>query len=272
MKAAPNLGIIKIISAPSRFLLISILGSNVFIFLLVHFLRITRQRKYHALTSTKLCIYSACYGSYDRFMPPPKQSLDCDIIYFTDIKPEECQDVYCYCYPPLSNDPRYSAKFFKICPNLIQELQDYSITVWIDSSCNVTSKYFLELLLMCTSGSIVMKKHPDRTTIIDEANYSTGMKKYFGCTLVSQAKHYIQKGLVDNHLWHCAMIKRESCKDAYNFNALWWKEMEISLQDQISAPYAEYSADVKIQPFPRYLNFLNLFHYDLSHRQHEYSR
>ena len=48
--------------------------------------------------------------------------------------------------------------------------------------------------------------------------------------------------------------------------------MDVSLKDQISAPYAEYSANLAIVPFPRYIHLLGLFHYDLSHRKHEYSK
>ena len=76
---------------------------------------------------------------------------------------------------------------------------------------------------MCTSGDIAMKKHPDRSSIIDEAEYSDGMKKYNEYSLVSQAKQYLDDGLVDNHLWHCAMIIRRSSQDVNKFNSLWWK-------------------------------------------------
>ena len=223
------------------------------------------------LASSKICIYSACYGSYDSFVSPPTQSLDCDIIYFNDIKSGYSRGVNNIRSAPISDNPRHSAKFFKICPNLVKELQKYTITVWLDSSCKITSKYFAEILLMCTSGDIAMKKHPDRSSIIDEAEYSDGMKKYNEYSLVSQARQYLDDGLVDNHLWHCAMIIRRSSQDVDKFNSLWWKEMDISLQDQISAPYAEYLANLWVAPFPRYLNFLGLFHYDLSHRKHEYS-
>ena len=152
-----------------RFLVASILGSNIFSFLFAHSLRILKRKKYTTLSTTSICIYSACYGSYDSFASPPTQSLDCDIIYFNDIKSGWSRGVHYICSAPISDNPRHSAKFFKICPNLVKELQKYTITVWLDASCKITSKYFAEILLMCTSGDIAMKKHPDRSSIIDEA-------------------------------------------------------------------------------------------------------
>ena len=159
MTSSPRLTFTRILLSLIRFLVSSILGSKIFSFVFANSLRIIKRKKYTMLASSKICIYSACYGSYDSFVSPPTQSLDCDIIYFNDIKSGYSRGVNNIRSAPISDNPRHSAKFFKICPNLVKELQKYTITVWLDSSCKITSKYFAEILLMCTSGDIAMKKN-----------------------------------------------------------------------------------------------------------------
>jgi hypothetical protein len=173
---------------------------------------------------------------------------------------------------PVFADSRRNAKYFKLCPHEVPELSDYDVSVWIDASCRIHSKYFLELLLMTTDGLISMRRHPDRSSILSEAFYSKDMAKYSGVDLVSQARAYISNGIVDDHLWHCALIVRFLSPSVDHFNTAWWTEMDKSLQDQISVPYAEHISAVKISPIPKPLNWFNIFSFDTAHRNHEYGQ
>lgn len=128
------------------------------------------------------------------------------------------------------------------------------------------------MLLMSTYGQISMRRHPDRSSILSEAFYSKDMAKYSNVDLVSHARDYISSGVVDDHLWHCALIVRFSSPSVVVFNTAWWSEMGKSLQDQISAPYAEYVSAAKINPIPKMLNLFNIFSFDTVHRNHEYGK
>jgi hypothetical protein len=255
------------------FIVKSLLAHEFSVWLACLFLRLRFPYKYKRLLSAKICIYSSCYGGYDQFCSPCPQSIPADIFFFGDAYPASySSDLNVRIYESAFVDPRCAAKYFKLCPHEVPDLANYSISVWIDASCRIHSKYFLELLLMSTYGPISMRRHPDRSSILSEAFYSKDMAKYSSVDLVSHARAYISNGVNDDHLWHCALIVRFSSPSVVDFNTAWWIEMDKSLQDQISAPYAEYVSAVKIQPIPKSLNWFNIFSFDTAHRNYEYGK
>lgn len=234
-------------------------------------LRLLFSKKYKKLLNSRICVYTSCYGSYDNFLMPCRQTLPADMLFFGDAPPSAySKDLKICIYNSDFEDPRHSAKFFKLCPHDVPEISGYDITVWVDSSCHIRSRYFLEILLMASRGPIAMRRHPDRSSILSEAIYSNDMPKYSVPDLVSQARYYISTGMTDDHLWHCALIVRHGLPSVVGFNKAWWHEMGESLQDQVSAPYAEYVSGVRVRPIPRWLNWFGIFSFDTSHRNHEY--
>lgn len=234
-------------------------------------LRILFFKKYNKLLNSSICIYTSCYGGYDNFLLPCQQTLPAKILFFGDAPPFSCSESLDICIRNSEfANPRHAAKFYKICSHVVPEIAGFDITVWIDSSCLIRSKYFLEILLMSSDAPIAMRRHPDRCSIISESVYSESMSKYSDSDLVSQAEDYIYDGMTDDHLWHCALIVRYASQSVVCFNKAWWHEMSKSLQDQISAPYAEYVSGLRISPIPRWLNWFRLFSFDTSHRNHEY--
>ena len=235
------------------------------------FLRLIFFKKYLKLRSLRICLYTSCYGGYDNFVAPCRQTLPADILFFGDAPPPAYSKNLKICiHDSEFKDSRHSAKFFKLCPHEVPEISGYDVTVWIDSSCSIRSKYFLEMLLLSSRGPIAMRKHPDRSSIFSEALDSNSMIKYSETDLLSQARSYISKGLIDDHLWHCALIVRYALPTVVEFNKAWWHEMGISLQDQLSAPYAEYVTGLTIRTVPRWLNWFSVYSFDTTHRNHEY--
>lgn len=256
----------------TRYLFKSILASDFVVFLVVLIHRLIYPARSQEIRSSNICIYSACYGGYDNLRIPRRQSIKCVIKYFSETESTLNRDDFrSYVYPPQYKNSRHSAKYFKLLPHRIKELQECDITIWIDASCVIKSKYAIELILLASNATILMKKHPDRSSIIDEARYSQYMLKYSGSNLIPQAQDYINSGLSDDHLWHCAFIVRKMAPSVTTFNEIWWDEMTVSLQDQLSAPYAEYMSGLHVSPIPRYLNLFSIIDYDLSRRLHEYN-
>jgi hypothetical protein len=258
-----NLFVIRILKAILSF------ETSSFVFCLI--LRACMPKKYARLMKSRICIYSSCFGGYDDFIAPCRQSLPCDNLFFTDKKMlDVCDGLDVIVSSSNYLDPRHDAKYFKLCPHLVSRLANYDFTVWIDASGWIHGRYFLEMLLMCTSGPVSMKAHPDRSSIWSEALYSQKMIKYSSCDLSGQARKYLLQGMADDHLWHCALIVRDSSEASVRFNESWWREMASSLQDQISAPYVEHATGVAIKPIPKLLNLFNCMSYNTSHRNHEY--
>ncbi len=233
-------------------------------------LRAIRPSKYRELTESKICIYSACFGQYDTFQAPIEQTLNHDTLLFTDHPPPLAPGTKVVLPYTLSSDPREAAKVFKINSHSQSELLEYDVLVWLDASARIQSPYFLEILLMLSDGLISMRRHPDRHSVLSEAQVSERMAKYADSELVKQAEGYLAAGLVDDHLWHCSLIVRRRGPESIIFNCCWWQEMQTSLQDQISAPYAEFRSGLRISELPRLFTLLSLITYSYAHRENEY--
>lgn len=246
-----------------------IFSSDPFVFATICLLRVLRLPQYISYKKSKICVYTSCFGSYDALASIPKQSLATVTAVFTDEMPDAVYDRV-YIVEPLFSNARYDAKYFKINALSLRELEDIDILIWVDASSRVKSRYFVEFLLLCSSGGIRMRRHPDRNSIVSEAEVSSAMLKYKGNNLVAQANYYLDQGLYDSHLWHCALIVRERGVLIEQFDKLWWKEMSVSLQDQISAPFVEFKSGCAITPIPRIFNIFSFICFDLSHRNWEY--
>jgi len=136
---------------------------------------------------------------------------------------------------------RHAAKYCKLCLHCVPKLNNYDVTEWVDASCRIRRRYFLEPLLMTANRHISMRGHSGKFSIYAEVCYGQKMLKYKDkdVDLVAQAKSCFSSGHVDDRLRHCAIIASYSCLSVALFNSIWWTEMAKSLQDQISVPYTQ---------------------------------
>lgn len=109
----------------------------------------------------KIVVVSANLGSFEPQKPHVAQSVDCDFIRVDDNS-----------FPPRFNSmtPRLQARIVKT--HMWDFAPDYDIYLWVDSSFRLNSPdavaWFLEQL---GDKDIAVFKHPNRETVMDEAEY-----------------------------------------------------------------------------------------------------
>ncbi len=109
----------------------------------------------------KIAVVSANLGSFDKPVTHVPQSVGCDFYHFTDVT-----------FPRRYNSmtPRLQARIPKMFS--WQMAPGYDYYLWVDSSCALlhedSVKWFLERL---GDAEIAVFKHPNRSTIQEEADY-----------------------------------------------------------------------------------------------------
>jgi hypothetical protein len=178
--------------------------------------------------------YTAIYGGYDQLKPHPPNSEIGAWICYTDDPDLEC-DGWEIRYDPLEQfpHPRLAAKWWKCHPPTAAR------SIWIDGSMQLVEPAFVsEMLDPLVYADIALFAHPDRTSIIDEAQVSMMMQKYAGLPVMEQAKYYVADwGWADNELWASTTMARNHHSHVLQMGAAWFAECEHwTYQDQISLP------------------------------------
>ena len=217
----------------------------------------------------KVAIYTAIFGGYDSLPKIVNQSIEVDFISFSDKPTDNSHWKSIIDDPPISSkDNRFKSKWYKINPHLINALNQYDYTIYVDSSIVVFNSRFAEEVLQATE-EIGFFLHGQRNSIIKEAKASELQKKYADCNLVEQAERYVDEIGKDNNLWAGGVIVRKA--QLTNFNNHWWNCMKDSLQDQISLPVALHRSETIPSNLPGSV-FKNLYMmFWTCHRSQEYA-
>jgi hypothetical protein len=176
-------------------------------------------------------VYTAIYGGYDTLKPLP---ADRAAICYTD-DPDLTCDGWDVRFDPMEQfpHPRLAAKWWKCHPPGVR-------SIWIDGSLQIVDAAFFDEMdeRLNAGADIVLFAHPDRTSIIDEAQVSTMMQKYAGLPVMEQAKHYVAEwGWPDNELWASTTMGRNHNPKTVAMGAAWFAENEHwTYQDQLSLP------------------------------------
>jgi O-antigen biosynthesis protein len=148
--------------------------------------------------------------------------------------------------PAVAGSPRMNAKHYKMA---VPDAGPNDISVWIDASIRVTDVHeMVKVIKAALKGhDLALFKHPERTSVYDEAVVSMNLPKYAGLPLLKQADTYIAAGLpADAGLWAGGVIARRHHAQRVNFEKEWWAEnVEWSYQDQLSLPYVLWKNNIK---------------------------
>lgn len=191
--------------------------------------------------SGRIAVVSSVYGGYDQPLPPPPQDAEAEWVLVTD-RPYDVPGWRVVVEPRTQLHPRLAAKVAKCRPDLYADADTY---VWVDTSFAITSGDFVS---WCVShleyGPIAQIPHPERNSIVDEANVSCPLPKYQGLPLCEQAEHYVKQGYPHNWgLWATGLI-------AYRGRSVigddWLREqMRFTYQDQLSEAPLLWSRDLR---------------------------
>ncbi|WP_019956607.1 glycosyltransferase domain-containing protein [Yoonia vestfoldensis] len=191
----------------------------------------------------RIAVVTAIFGDFDRLLPvDPAWAKNTDFFLFSDQVFDQqrvWQPVHCnYDH----HDSRRRARFVKV--NLPTYFSDYEWVIWIDGN-----------ILLCTDPATIARaldaqqvdfasfRHPDRTTIIAEAEACLRFDKDDIGAIGNHIKRNIptirklEPLLFETNV--CAM--RPGDQEVQNMCSVWWEKiMNGSKRDQLSLPIAVY--------------------------------
>lgn len=194
-------------------------------------------------------VITSLYGDYDIPLAPPPQTVVADYLMVTD-REHEVDGWKQITEPRTHMHPRMAAKVAKCRPDLYT---DAEFTVWVDASFWIKQSGFIAWCLdHLGSGDIAQIVHPERVSIVDEADVSEHMGKYAGHTVLRQAHHYVESGFPDPWgLWATGLIVRRNTARLAVFGDAWLREQQRwTYQDQVSEPFVLWDHGLTVSELP----------------------
>ena len=188
-------------------------------------------------------IITAVFGDYDDIPVLPDGFDEAILVSDVPIKSKWKNVVHRLPIPP-----RLNAKIPKCRPDFFLSTNK---TVWVDASMKVDSKWLLrQTKNHISDNSIVLFRHPERSSILQESSYCANFEKYRNWPIQQQVNFYKSLGFKDDFgLWAGGLLIRNSSEEMIDFGNSWLIENFIwSIQDQISLPYLAWKQDLNLIP------------------------
>jgi len=199
-----------------------------------------------------LTVYTSCYGLYEDPKPIHASPLVDRWLFYTDSEETAAaareMGWEAHIEPRPGEPPFLAAKLRKCHP---PEGCEHSL--WLDGSVLVRSDaLFYDALLMLERGimcDIATYKHPYRDCILDEAIESEYTPRYRTQRVLWQAAKYMQAGHPRHGgLYSTGIIARTHTPEVLELGKRWWKECQVTCQDQVSFPVVarEYGKNIGV--------------------------
>jgi len=209
--------------------------------------------------SPSIVVYSAIFGGVDTPWAAPKIP-GVDFVLFTDDATLRAPGWRTVVFSPAFDDPRKSAKIFKVLPH--RYLAPYRVSVWVDGTCCPRRDPRPWIASVLKSG-IATFAHPERNCIYDEARIC--IERGFERDVIeAQVARYREAGYPAHHgLNTCTIIAREH--NASHIAAAmeeWWQEIERgSIRDQLSFNYVLWRRGLVSDLIPGHVYWNPMFRY-----------
>ena len=182
-------------------------------------------------------------------LPSQPQFYGVEYKFFTN-KPEMVEgDSWEIIHIDQKSDLRKKAREIKT--NIHEFVPNSDYWLWIDNNCQlkIDPHNFLHYVNDC---DIVVMPHPERSDIVQEANFLAKEKPDQSYKLQEALEFYIKKEeYVANGLYETKVLLRKNTDKVKEFNSLWWEQIQnLSIRDQISFPYVAWKTKTFINTFP----------------------
>lgn len=208
----------------------------------------------------KIVIYTAITWEKDKLLDPVVKVPNCDFVCFTTMPNLKSKIWEIRKVPKLYENQRQEAKIYKLLPHFF--LQEYEYSFWIDGRVLIKSPNIVNFLLKSLEASnIALLRHPERTSIFEEAEKCIEWGLDDPDKINKQIKDYKEKGYDDQFplVAGTVIARRHMQKDVIASMEAWWVEnVTHTLRDQLSFPYIAW------------LNNLNVRVLDLNWQENEY--
>ena len=203
----------------------------------------------------EIAVVTAVTANYDH-VGNHEYIPDVDYIFFTDGQAFPADSRWKVFYLPTNlptNVPRKIAKYPKLNPHSLPELEGYRYVIWIDGSMQIKKKEFVPSILSFLDNGLVLSPHFDgRDCGYGEA--SIRPLKYADQPLDEQCDFYRSEGFPENYgLWECGVQARDMTKPGVReFGELWMQQvLEWTTQDQVSCGYSLWKSGFKPDVLPK---------------------
>lgn len=177
-------------------------------------------------------VITASFGGYDTIRPIAAQSHPFELVALCDTESDGVT-----VWPGARHaHPRLRAKVPKCRPDLYLSSD---VNIWIDGSFHVHDPMFVAWCVESLGAAdLAMIRHPDRQSIVAEAEVSAPMTKYQGQPVREQAVSYIAAGYQGTAgLWATGLIVSRPTERVRQLGDAWLREqLRWSWQDQVSLP------------------------------------
>lgn len=185
---------------------------------------------------SRVVLYTANYGGYDT--PKVQPPLGVPAYLYTDDPNLRVEGWETRCYG-LHEVPSsmLRAKWWKVRPDLAAP--DAEISMWLDSSMTVkVNDYVDRCLAALGDDDFVLVKHPARSCVYDEAQFSMHLPKYNDGALLRQIDFYMRIGHPPGWgLFASGANVRRHTDAVVKMGKDWWYEnANRTWQDQVSLP------------------------------------
>lgn len=190
-----------------------------------------------------LLVYTAIFGGRDVVKVPKQEGFD--FRYVTEDEAYVSDDAAIITSPPIANDPRRSARFFKTMPQLF--FPNYKRWIWIDGNMllreGIGGKELDEI-----RGPLATFRHRERNCAYEEAEICSHFNLDAESIIRPQVEGYEAEGFPRN--WGLAetmVVVRDNTPEIRAFNRAWWAEVNTkSVRDQISFNYVAWKKKLHV--------------------------
>lgn len=193
-----------------------------------------------------LLVYSAIFAGRDLMEIPPHDDFDFKLI--TDDEKYYCHTDVVVSPLPIPSDPRRSARFLKIMPQLF--FPTYRRWIWIDGFVRLRSGTTGDHL-RDIPGPLATFSHRDRNCAYQEAEICKELNLDIPLVIQGQMDRYREEGFPKEHgLGETMVLVRDNTPLIQSFNRRWWSEVSKgSMRDQLSFNYSAWKESIQ----PHYL-------------------
>jgi len=202
-------------------------------------------------TDARIGIYTAIYGDYDVPQHQVVQTVDADMLLFTDTEFGRVINNWHVVNKDVDEDtPRMKAKWWKVQPHHAQVLGNYDFTIYMDGHVKIKRPAFAQWAVdLVKDGGMAVFKHPDRDCVWDEYQACIDQGKFTDGDPPEKYLNHLERLEYPKHNGLYAgtvIIRNMQDPRVKEFGELWWDAIKRwSYRDQLTLPYVLWKMDMK---------------------------
>jgi len=199
---------------------------------------------------SNIVVYTAIFGDYDVLIDPEVVESSVDYVCFTDDETLTSEVWEIRNVTPMT-DLALSNRRIKILAH--EYLEEYDISVYIDGNIQILERVEPIVEDYLSTTDFALYKHPERTSVFEEAEVCIEINKAEEDLIRDQMKHYHDAGFPDDRdlSENRILFRRHQKPEVRELMWSWWREVsERVSRDQLSLMFVLWKHDVEYNLIP----------------------